>query len=465
MAKTLTKEEKFKQMVQTPVNQLIPRLAVPTIISMLVTSIYNMADTFFVSQIGTSASGAVGIIFSAMAMIQAVGFTLGMGSGNNISRALGNREEERASVFAATAFFTAGLIGILFLVFGMLFSRQMVYFLGATVTIAPYAQDYARYILIAAPFMMCSFVMNNILRAQGSAMLAMVGITTGGILNMILDPILIFGFGMGISGAAIATMASQMISFSILLYQCNSHEDCIRIQISRFRPGLKIYGEILHAGLPSFCRQGLASAAAVVLNFAAGPYGDAAIAAMSIVTRFMMFINSSLIGFGQGFQPVCGFNFGARRYDRVLEAYWFCVKVAVLMLTIFGTVAFIFSRPIVTAFRREDLQVIEIGTLALRLQLLTMPIQAWVIMVNMLTQSIGYGFRASLVAMGRQGLFLIPSLLIFPKVFGVLGVQIAQPLADVFTFLLATGIVLGVLKELKRLQGEQEKDSAVAFRV
>ena len=460
MAKTMTKEEKYRQMIETPVNLLIPRLAVPTIISMLVTSIYNMADTFFVSQIGTSASGAVGVIFSAMAMIQAVGFTLGMGSGNNISRALGNREEERASAFAATGFFTAGIIGTLFFVFGTMFSQQMVYFLGATKTIAPYAQDYARYILIAAPFMMCSFVMNNILRAQGNATLAAVGITTGGILNMILDPLLIFGFGMGISGAAIATMASQMVSFGILLYQCNCHGDCIKIQFSCFRPKLKIYGEILHAGLPSFCRQGLASAAAVVLNFAAGPYGDAAIAAMSIVTRFMMFINSSLIGFGQGFQPVCGFNFGAGRYDRVLEAYWFCVKVAVIMLTAFGTVAFLFSRPIITAFRREDLEVIRIGTLALRLQLLTMPIQAWVIMVNMLTQSIGYGFRASLVAMGRQGLFLIPSLLIFPKFFGVSGVQIAQPLADVFAFLLATGIVAGVLKELNTLKKDGCKEEA-----
>ncbi len=452
MGKITTKEEKFKQMIETPVNRLIPQLAVPTIISMLVTSIYNMADTFFVSQIGTSASGAVGIIFSAMAMIQAVGFTLGMGSGNNISRSLGNQDEERAGIFAATAFFTAAIIGFLFFLFGTLFSGQMVDLLGATPTIAPYARDYARYILIAAPFMMCSFVMNNILRSQGNAMLAMVGITTGGILNMILDPILIFGFHMGISGAAIATMASQMISFAILLYQCNFHADCIPIQLSRFKPALAIYGEILHAGLPSFCRQGLASAAAVVLNFAARPYQDAAIAAMSIVTRFMMFINSSLIGFGQGFQPVCGFNFGAKRYDRVLEAYWFCVKVAVAMLTSFGVVAFIFSKQIITLFRREDLEVIRIGTLALRLQLLTMPFQAWVIMVNMLTQSIGYGFRASLVAMGRQGIFLIPLLLCLPSFLGVLGVQAAQPLADMLTFLLATGVVIGVLRELGRLR-------------
>lgn len=457
MRRAMTKEEKYAQMTETPVNKLIPGLAVPTIISMLVTSIYNMADTFFVSQIGTSASGAVGIMFSAMAMIQAIGFTLGMGSGNNISRALGNREEDRAGVFAAVAFYTAAIIGMVIMVFGTLFSRQMVYLLGATPTIAPYAQQYARYILIAAPFMMTSFVMNNILRAQGNAVFAMIGITTGGILNMILDPLFIFGFGMGISGAAVATMLSQMVSFGILFYQCNHQEGCIRIQSSNFRPALTLYGDILHAGLPSFCRQGLASVAAVVLNFAAGPYGDAAIAAMSIVTRFMMFINSSLIGFGQGFQPVCGFNFGAKRYDRVLEAFWFCVKVAVVMLTVFGVVAFLCSRPIITAFRREDLQVIEIGTLALRLQLLTMPFQAWVIMVNMLTQSIGYGFRASIVAMGRQGLFLIPALLTFPRALGLLGLQMAQPVADMLTFVLATVIVVGILKELEQMKKMMKK--------
>lgn len=452
MARGMTKEEKYRQMIETPVNRLIPRLAVPTIISMLVTSIYNMADTFFVSQLSTSASGAVGVMFSAMSMIQAIGFTLGMGSGNHISRSLGNRDEERAGVFAATAFYTAAIIGVGILAVGTLFSRQLVFFLGATETIAPYAQDYARYILIGAPFMMTSFVMNNILRSQGNAVFAMVGITVGGILNMILDPLLIFGLDLGISGAAIATMVSQIISFCILLYQCNARPDCIKIQLSKFRPSGKVYGEILHAGLPSFCRQGLASAAAVILNFAAGPYGDAAIAAMSIVTRFMMFINSSLIGFGQGFQPVCGFNFGAERYDRVLEAFWFCVKVAVIMLTVFGIVSFGISRPIITAFRREDLQVIEIGTLALRLQLLTMPFQAWVIMVNMLTQSIGYGFRASLVAMGRQGLFLIPALLILPKLFGILGLQMAQPIADMLTFVLATVIVSGILKELRQMK-------------
>ena len=455
MMKPMNQQERFEQMTNVPVSKLIPGLAIPTIISMLVTSIYNMADTFFVSQLGTSASGAVGVTFSAMAMIQAIGFTFGTGSGNYVSRSLGDRNENLAEKTASTGFFTAMGIGVFIMITGLLFLRPLVFFLGATDTIAPYAVDYARFILIAAPFMMSSFVMNNVLRSQGYALYSMIGITTGGILNMILDPILIFGVGMGITGAAAATMISQVTSFIILLTQCNGRSGCIRLKLKNFTPKWNLYREILHAGLPSFCRQGLASVGIVTLNVLAGPYGDPAIAAMSIVNRFMMFINSALIGFGQGFQPVCGFNFGAKRYDRVLSAFWFCVKVAISMLSVFGVIAFVFSRPIITAFRREDMEVIAIGTMALRASLLTLPIQAWVIMVNMLTQSIGFGFRASLVAMGRQGLFLIPSLLILPKHFGILGIEIAQPVADVFTFLLASFIAIQVIKELKTMRKMQ----------
>ncbi len=450
MRQPMTQEQRYKMMMETPVSRLIPRLAVPTIISMLVTAVYNMADTFFVSRIGTSASGAVGVIASLMFMIQAIGFTFGMGSGNYISRSLGDQDGAEAGRAAATAFFTVLAIGVLMLLGGSLFMEPLVYLLGATPTIAPFAMDYMRYILYAAPFMLGSFVLNNILRSQGIALYAMFGIAAGGILNMILDPILIFGFHMGIAGAAIATMASQMISFVILLCQCNLRKDSIKIQISKFTPSPRMYGIILHAGLPSLCRQGMMSISSVVLNRAAGPYGDAAIAAMSIVTRFMMFINSGLIGFGQGFQPVCGFNFGAKRYDRVLDAFWFCFKVATVMLTLLGAVSFGLARPIITAFRKDDLDVIQIGTRALRLQLLTMPIQGWIIMCNMMTQSIGYGFRASLVAMGRQGLFLIPALMILPGMLGLFGVQVAQAVADVCTFFLASGIIAGILRDFKQ---------------
>ena len=425
MKKAMTREERYTMMIETPVNKLIPKLAVPTIISMLVTSIYNMADTFFVSQISTSASAAVGIIFSIMAMIQALGFTLGMGSGNCISRTLGSRDDERAERIAATGFITALIVGAVLAIGGISMLDPLVRFLGATETIVPYAKDYAFFILLAAPVMMGSFVLNNLLRAQGYAFYSMIGITTGGILNMILDPILIFGLDMGIRGAALATAMSQCVSFGLLLYQTSTREGCIRMKLSKFTPKLSMYGPILHAGVPSLCRQGLASVATIVLNVAANPFGDAAIAAMSIVSRYMMFINSALIGFGQGFQPVCGFNFGAKRFDRVLESFWFCLKVAVILLTTLGAISFIGAEQILTLFRRDDLEVIAIGTVALRFQCMTMPLQAWIIMSNMLTQSIGYGFRASILSSGRQGICLIPPLLILPGMIGLLGLQSA----------------------------------------
>lgn len=450
MQQSMTQEERYQMMMDTPIPRLISKLAVPTIVSMLITAIYNMADTFFVSRIGTSASGAVGIIASFMFLIQAIGFTFGMGSGNYISRSLGDQNGGEAGKAASTAFFSVFFIGIFMMIFGVIYMEKVVYLLGATSTIAPFAMSYMRYILYAAPFMLCSYVMNNILRAQGIAMYAMFGIAAGGILNIILDPVLIFGFHMGIAGAAIATMISQIVSFGILLCQCNFRKDSIKIQLSKFSPTLRMYGIILHGGLPSLCRQGMMSISSVVLNVTAGPYGDAAIAAMSIVSRFMMFINSGLIGFGQGFQPVCGFNFGAKRYDRVLESFWFCFKVSTVVLTGLGLISFGLARPIIALFRREDLKVIEIGSRALRLQLLTMPIQGWIIMCNMMTQSIGYGFRASLVAMGRQGLFLVPALWILSGVFGLLGVQMAQAVADVFTFALASAIIAGILKDFKQ---------------
>lgn len=455
MKKAMTREERYTMMIETPVNKLIPKLAVPTIISMLVTSIYNMADTFFVSQISTSASAAVGIIFSVQAMIQAIGFMIGMGSGNCISRTLGSRDDERAERIAATGFFTALIIGAIFTVCGISMLNPLVRFLGATDTIAPYAKEYGLYILMAAPIMMGSFVLNNLLRAQGYAFYSMIGITTGGIINMILDPILIFGFDMGIAGAAIATAASQCISFGLLLYQTATREGCIRLKISKFTPKFHVFGPILHAGVPSLCRQGLASVATIILNVAANPFGDAAIAAMSIVSRYMMFINSALIGFGQGFQPVCGFNFGAKRFDRVLESFWFCLKVAVILLTTLGTISFLGAEHILTMFRKDDLDVIAIGTVALRFQCMTMPLQAWIIMSNMLTQSIGYGFRASILSSGRQGICLIPPLLILPGLIGILGLQMSQAISDVLTSLIAVVIMTQVLRELKEKAREQ----------
>lgn len=453
----MTAEEKFERMTQEPVDRLICSLAVPTIISMLITSIYNMADTFFVSQIGTSASGAVGIAFSLMAIIQAIGFTFGNGSGNYISRLLGQKKSKYASKVAATGFFSALIFGGILSALGLTFLDSLVYSLGATETIAPYAKEYIRYILIGMPYMAASFVLNNILRFQGSAFYAMLGIGTGGILNIALDPILIFGLDMGTGGAALATIISQFVSFCILFYN-SGLSGTIKIQFKNFTPKWKIYKEILRGGLPSFYRQSFGSIAMIALNFSAGPYGDAAIAAMSIVTRVFQFAISAMIGFGQGFQPVCGFNYGARRYDRVLDAFWFCVKTSAVALVATSAVLFVLSSQIISVFRKEDLEVVAIGTWALRFHCLGFPLSAWVVMVNMLLQTIGKGTLASIVAISRQGLFFLPSILILPHIFGILGVQISQPVSDVFAFLLTLKIGISILRELRVLQEEQERD-------
>lgn len=445
--KQLSAEEKFQQMTQTPVRPLICKMAVPTIISMLITTIYNMADTFFIGKLNsTSASGAVGIAFSLMAVIQACGFFFGQGAGNNMSRELGHHEKERAEQLAATGFFSAILCGVLILVFGSIFLRPLTMLLGSTETIAPYAMDYIRVILLGAPYMTASLVLNNLLRFQGNAFYGMLGLTSGGILNIVLDPILIFGCRLGISGAAWATIISQLVGFLILFYQCN-HAGIVKIRLRNVRISGALYRKIVNGGLPSLLRQGVASLATICLNLAAKPYGDAAIAAMAIVSRIANFTNSVIIGFGQGFQPVCSYCFGAGLYNRVKKACWFCIRISTIILLVLSVICFPASHAIISLFRRNDPVVIEIGTLALRMQLLTLPLQGTVIMGNMMPQSIGYGFRATLVSTARQGIFLIPLLIILTLSLGLLGIQCAQPLADIATFLLALFVIRGIFKE------------------
>lgn len=445
-----TADEKFARMTQTPVRRLICTLAVPTIVSMMITSIYNMADTFFVGQIGTSATGAVGITFSLMAIIQAIGFTLGMGSGNYISRLLGQKQREMASHVAATAFITALAMGLVVTVLGLVFLNPLVRMLGATETILPYARDYMRLILLGAPYMTASFVLNNLLRFQGSAFYAMLGIGLGGILNILLDPFFIFVLDMGTGGAALATIISQLLSFCILLLNAGRGGN-IKIRLRDFTPKWEVYREVLRGGLPSFYRQGLASVATICLNFSAGPFGDAAIAAMSVVARVFQFALSVLLGFGQGFQPVCGFNYGAKRYDRVLEAFWFCVKLASVGLAVIGAAGFVFAPQIVSLFR-DDPAVISIGTTALRLQCISFPFSSWVIMGNMLLQTIGRGAKASILALSRQGLFFLPAIFVLPQLWGLFGVQLSQPAADVLSFALSLPLVLSVTRELKTMR-------------
>ncbi len=450
-----TSEIQHLNMTTMPIPSLVIRLAVPTVISMLVTALYNTADTFFVSRLGTSASGAVGIVFSIMAIFQAIGFTFGAGAASMISRKLGAQETKAASRYASTSFFLAFVSGLIFTVYGLFSIDDFMIRLGSTETILPYAKSYAMYILLGAPIMCTSFVMNNVLRAEGKAAFAMVGLVTGALLNIVLDPIFIFTFGLGISGAAIATLISQCISFSILLSVFVLRRSSIRISIGNISRKSKEYFDILTLGTPSLCRQGLASIATVALNVAASGYGDAAVAAMSIVGRTFLLVLSMMIGLGQGFMPVSGYNYGAKNYARVKEAFWFTVKTGLLIMAVTAVTGFVMAPEIVSVFRREDAEVVAIGTLAMRLQFSALILQPLFVSTNMLFQSTGHAARATFLACNRQGVYFLPLILILPSIFGITGIQMTQPLSDILSFLTCIPFLYFFMKKLNKLEKEK----------
>jgi len=450
----------YIKMTEEPVGGLILSLAVPTIVSMLVSSIYNMADTYFVSKLGTSASGAVGIVFSLMAIIQAVGFTVGMGSGSWISRLLGAHKTGEASEVAASGFYLSIALGTLLAVVGLARLDDLMRLLGASDTILPYARDYAKYILLAAPVMSASFVLNNILRAEGKAKFAMIGISVGGILNCGLDPLFIFGFGWGIAGAAIATALSQLVSFVILLAVFVSGKTITKVGFARVARRPKLYVEIVKNGLPSFCRQGLASVSTIALNVGAAVYGDAAVAAMAIVGKIFMFIFSIILGVGQGYQPVVGYNYGARKYDRVRAAFFFTFKVTTAIMTACAVAGFAAAAAAMKIFIAADPEVVAIGAKALRLQCLTMPILTLGVMCNMTFQSIGKSWTATFLSSLRQGVYFLPLILVLPRLLGLIGVQATQPIADVFTFATCLPLIIRFFRQLEAARAAEAAHGA-----
>ncbi|MDR1902894.1 MAG: MATE family efflux transporter [Treponema sp.] len=435
-------------MTTEPVGCLIVSLAIPSAVIMLITALYNMADTFFVSFLGTSATAAVGIGFPLMAVIQAIGFFFGHGTGNYIARELGAKNHENASRMAATGFFSAFFAGILLAVFGILFLNPLIRLLGATDTILPFARAYLRFILIGAPFMICSLMQNNLLRYQGSSFYGMIGMLAGALINIALDPLFIFVFRWGIAGASFATMISQFISFMVLFIY--SSRKNVRIQFKHFSPDLANYKEIIRGGLPSLMRQGIAGVSGICMNNFAGGYGDEAIAAIAIVQRVFMMAASLVGGIGQGFQPVCGFNYGAKLFGRVKQGFRFSLTVMTIPLLPIGILGFIFSPRIISGFRPDDPYLIEIGTRAFRYQCFTVPLLGWITINNMMMQTIGKAFKASLLAIARQGLFMLPLLFLLKPLFGLTGILISQPIADLFSFVLSIPLSVSVFREMKQ---------------
>ena len=431
------------------VRALTLKIAAPSVAAMLAASVCPLLEALVLSARDASLSAAVGASLALILLEQTVGFTLGMGAGSVISRRLGGGDAASASAYGSASFFSALTLGTCICVLGQIFIDPLMVLLGSTPTILPYARAYARWILLGAPVMCCCFVMNNILRAEGHSAFAMCGLVTGGLLNIVLDPIFIFTFGLGISGAAAATLLSQCVSFTILASFFLRGKSMVGISVKNLPRHAATYCEIVRLGFPSLSRQGLASISTAALNASAGAYGDAAVAAMSIVGRIFMFILSVMIGLGQGFTPVVGFNYGSRRYRRVREAFWFTVKAGMALMTALTLAGWIFAPEIIALFRADDAEVIAIGTRAMRFQCAALMLQPLFVATNMMHQASGFAWRATFLACTRQGIYFLPLIIVLPRMLGMTGVEITQTVSDAFSFATSLPFLYYFLRRLK----------------
>lgn len=450
-------------MTTQPVKLLVCRMAIPTIVAMVTTALYNVVDAAFVGRLSTESTAGIGISFAYMTFIQALGFFFGHGSGNYISRALGAQNSEQAGRVATVGFMTPFIIGLLTAALCLPNLSALSRLLGAPHEVVPYANDYLRYIVVATPFMMSALTLNNQLRLQGNARFAMVGIVSGAILNIALDPLFIFALDMGVSGASLATAISQLCSWGLLLYGTTKPES-VHIRLRDFKPSWKVYDEIVRGGLPSLFRQLFNCASAVTLNYCAKIYAPAgmeasSVAAFAVVTRIMMFAFSVVLGFCQGFQPVCGYNYGAKKYGRVRESWLFALCVGSAFLLIISTVGYLFAPEIIKIFRAEDANLVAIGATTLRWQCIAFPLVVLSTSTNMLFQNIRMTFPATLLSICRNGLFFLPVILLLPRLLGLQGVQMAQALADVLTFMLALPYAVWINRKLLRMEREVQQEA------
>ncbi len=435
----------YKKMTETPVAKLIVSLGIPTTISMLITSIYNMADTYFVGSLGESAQAATGVMFTLQAIIQGIAFMLGHGGGTFISKHLAAKDTGTATAYISSAFFAGGSVGLVLMAVGLCLLEPMVYFFGSSPTIAPHAMDYGLWVLLGCPFVITSMILNNALRYEGRALYAMVGLTTGGILNIFGDWLLVSKLGMGVFGAGLATAVSQFISFLILLFMFTRMAQS-KLRIRAVSKDWRVYLSICHVGFPSLIRQGLTSVSTGVLNNLTRPFGDAAIAAMSVVSKYSMFLMCVGLGMGQGFQPVAAFNYQARKYKRVKQGLVFTMCFGLVFIGLISLVSILWAEPIMRLFQPRQ-AVVEIGSVALRYAAIGMMFMPFSVPVNMLYQSIQKPTISSILSLIRSGAVTIPLLLIAVPLIELTGVQIAQPTADIIAGLISIPFIVHFLRK------------------
>ncbi len=447
-------DARSRLLAEEPIPRLLAKFAGPAIIGMLVQAIYNIVDAIFVGRIGTEAIAAIAIAFPIFMLIATLGLAMGVGASSYISRLLGEKNIQQANHTASTALFTTVGLALLFALFGSIFLQQMLRAFGATDTVLPYAMKYSGILVIGSIFTMSNMCMSNMLRAEGSVKISMIGLSIGAILNIILDPIFIFTLGMGIKGAAAATVLAQIVSTILLLGYYLTGRSLVRIHFRLFRFSRKIYTELIKIGFPTLVRQGLVGMSIGLMNNIAGNYGDQAIASIGIILRVYPLGLMVLFGFAHGFQPIAGFSYGAKRYDRLLESIQVSLKWSSIFCLGLTLLFLLFTEPIIRVFSRDP-DVIAIGVKGLRYFSIPLPVLGFSIIMMSLFSALGRGLPSIILSLSRQGFFLVPCLIIFPGLWGLDGLLFSQAAADIATTLLTVFLSLKLIRELQALQGTQ----------
>lgn len=445
-------EERIKLLNETPVKNALIKLSVPSIIAMLINAIYNLSDTFFIGQLkNADAMAAVMVAFPIMMLIGSVGGMFGIGGGSYLSRLLGENDFEKANQTTSTSFFTSLIVGLVITIPLFIFLEDILSVFGAIPTIMPYALDYTKILIIGNIITMTNMTMNNLLRAEGAAKQSMMSFLFGSGLNIILDPIFIFVFGMGVKGAAWATLIGKIVSFIYLFSYYLRGKSIGKIAFKYFHPVKEIYGEILKIGVPSFVRQALSSLSMALINNAIMVYGAAAMSGMGVAMRVSSISFFLLFGFSTGFQPLAGYSYGAKNYKRLNES----IKISIIWATgislIFFIVFLIGNESILRLFSDVD-EIVEYGVKMMNAMLIFMPVIGFQIMATTLFQALGKGKEALVLSIARQGIFLIPAILILPVKFGLNGIIYAQPLADGLTLIVTLILFIKIIKELKAIE-------------
>ena len=430
---------RYQKMTKAPVKKTILELSLPNTVGLLVIAAYSLADSFFVSGLGTQAGAAIGVVFPLPVLLQAVGYTLGLGAGSRLSRALGKKDRDTASRLAASAMLWSLILGCGITAFGLWQEETLLRLFGASREIIDIARAYLTPLLWAAPAMCATFVLSQLLRAEGLATYSMIGLAAGSICNIALDPILISGAKMGIAGASTATLISQILSALILLSAYIFRKSHLQ-PFSHLRIGtLFLFGKIFVTGLPSLFRQGLSGLATILINHAAKGYSDATVLALSLVARVFLLVFSLCLGIGQGMMPVVGYSHGAENTKRQMDAYRFAVRLSSAVMFAISIPLIIWAPEVIGLFR-DDAEVIEIGAFALRAQCAILFTHGLVTCTILYLQAVGRAFLGTFLAAARQGFFFLPLVFFLPLKFDLLGLCLAQPAADALTFLFALGV-------------------------